>query len=173
MQIHFSQISNDDVYKLQEIALQTFRDSYEHLNTPENFLWYIDRAFTIKKLLEEIGNENSFFYFVQHEGNRIGYLKLNIGTAQTEEHPQEYLEIERIYLDKNFQGNGIGKQMLHFANSKAKAFRKLKLWLGVWDQNPSAIAFYKREGFVENGSHIFRFGSEDQTDIIMERNVMP
>lgn len=171
MQVLFQRVTQDDVGQLKEIALKTFFDSYFHLNTPTNFECYVDKAFRKNKLLSEIQNENSFFHFVTNRGNIIGYLKMNIGDSQTEHFDHTYLEIERIYLDARFQHKGIGYTMLQFALRQAKAFSKSKIWLGVWDKNPKAIKFYRKNGFRETGSHIFRFGDEDQTDIIMERDV--
>ena len=43
------------------------------------------------------------------------------------------------------------------------------LWLGVWEHNPRARAFYRKWGFVEVGTHIFVLGSDPQTDILMQR----
>jgi len=171
MQVVFRPIHEGEVEALRNIALSTFVDSYEHLNTPSNFKWYIDRAFAIKRLLSEIRDEESFYYFVQSENSIVGYLKLNIGSSQTEQFGDEYLEIERIYLDKAHQGKGIGQKMVQFSIEKAKELYKTKIWLGVWDQNPNAIQFYGHIGFRVTGDHVFVFGDEDQIDLIMELNV--
>ncbi|MDF1694895.1 MAG: N-acetyltransferase [Saprospiraceae bacterium] len=171
MNISFRRILENDVDDLQNIALKTFEDSYKHLNTASNFQWYVQRAFNKSQLLSEIKNGESWLYFVLQQDIIIGYLKFNVGKAQTEVHSKEYLEVERIYLNHTYQGMGIGKQMIHFANRIAKEMTKDKIWLGVWDKNPKAIKFYQGMGFEESGSHIFVFGDENQTDIIMEREV--
>jgi ribosomal protein S18 acetylase RimI-like enzyme len=41
------------------------------------------------------------------------------------------------------------------------------LWLGVWERNPRAIAFYQKCGFRDVGSHDFWFGNDRQTDRVM------
>ncbi len=171
MHVEFKKIQEEEVNKLRNIALETFIQSYEHLNTPTNFKWYIERAFTIEKLTEELQNENSYYYFVMLESDIIGYLKLNTGSSQTESYDDEYIEIERIYLDKLYQGKGIGKLMITFALEKAITMNKSKIWLGVWEKNPAAIKFYNKVGFQINGTHIFKFGDEDQTDLLMEMPV--
>lgn len=43
------------------------------------------------------------------------------------------------------------------------------VWLGVWERNPRAIAFYRRSGFVEVGEHVFQLGSDPQRDVIMAK----
>ena len=171
MEISFQPISPQDVYPLRDIALKTFSQSYQHLNTQANFDWYVNRAFTIEKLLSELQNGESFFYYVMAMENIIGYLKLNIDNSQTEKHCKGCLEIERIYLEAEYRRKGIGRKMIQFAIAKAKQYSKSKIWLGVWDKNPSAILFYKSQGFVDSGSHIFKFGNEDQIDIIFEQSI--
>ena len=172
MQVVIRPIEEKEVDILRDIAIKTFTHSYEHLNTPANFKWYIDRAFTREKLLAELRNPESFYYFIEVEEDYAGYLKLNIENSQTEKFGPAYLEIERIYLDHNFQGKGIGGIMIDFSMEQAKTMGKTRMWLGVWDQNPGAIQFYKRMGFQIVGDHIFTFGDEDQTDFIMEMNVL-
>ena len=171
MDIIFKPILEKDVDQLKQIAILTFKQSYEHLNTPSNFNWYIDRAFNTKKLLSELQNKESYCYFVTLKEEIIGYLKLNIGNSQTEIFDNKYLEIERIYLDSKYQRKGIGSRMINYAIECAKDLQKSKIWLGVWDQNPKAILFYEQMGFVKNGNHVFKFGDEDQNDIIMEMDL--
>lgn len=171
MKISIVPISTKDLNQLKGIALKTFEQSYQHLNTKSNFDWYIQKAFTSQQLLSEIQNKKSFFYFIMNWNIIIGYLKLNIDDSQTEKYCKECLEIERIYLEANYKRKGIGRKILTFAAEKAKELTKNKVWLGVWDQNPDAILFYKKQGFVERGSHIFKFGDENQIDIIMEKSI--
>lgn len=172
MQVSFKPIYEDDIDLLQNIALETFIHSYEHLNSPSNFKWYIDRAFTKEKLLSEIQNEESYYYFALYQNQIAGYLKLNAGSAQTETYSDEYLEIERIYLRSDYHRKGIGRKMMDFVFDTARKMSKSKVWLGVWNQNPSAILFYEHMGFRRNGSHIFKFGDEDQIDLIMEVDII-
>lgn len=171
MDIVFKPILDKEADLLREIAIRTFRQSYEHLNTPANFNGYINRAFNTDRLISEIQNKERYYYFVILEEKIIGYLKLNIGSSQTETFDDTYLEIERIYLDASYQRKGMGSRMIAHATEIARSLQKTKIWLGVWDQNPKAILFYERMGFVRKGNHIFKFGDEDQNDIIMEKDV--
>jgi hypothetical protein len=49
----------------------------------------------------------------------------------------------------------------------ADMYRAVLVWLSVWDQNPRAIAFYRKVGFEDVGSTEFGVGSDRQTDRIM------
>ena len=168
MKIEFRPINADDISRLKSIATETFIQSYEHLNKPTNFKDYLEKAFTKSKLLAEVLNEESYYYFIISGGDVLGYLKLNIGSSQSENFDDDYMEIERIYLLAQYHRMGIGRKMMNFVFEQAGKKGKKKVWLGVWRRNPNAIEFYKRMGFQITGDHIFKFGDEDQVDLIME-----
>ncbi|EFU40598.1 PaiA [Paenibacillus vortex V453] len=81
----------------------------------------------------------------------------------------ESLEIERIYIKSKFQKHGLGKYLLNQAKDIAVESNKKKLWLGVWEKNENAIAFYEKMGFVQTGTHTFYMGDERQIDFIMSK----
>lgn len=84
----------------------------------------------------------------------------------------ESLEIERIYIKKKFQKHGLGKYLLNKAMEIAMERNKKKIWLGVWEKNENAIAFYKKLGFVQTGAHSFYMGDERQMDFIMTKTLI-
>ena len=94
-------------------------------------------------LRKELEQSNSFHYFYEVDQNIVGFLKLNINDAQTENKGQAYLEIQRIYFDEAFQGNGRGQLFINLAIDQAIKFGKSKIWLGVWEHNPKALSFIK------------------------------
>lgn len=157
----------NDIEKLQAIAKQTFFDTFSPHNTEENMRKYLDEGFTTEKLTNEVKNDNSEFYFALSNNVVVGYLKLNFGAAQTELQDDDSLEIERIYVSKDFHGNKVGQILYEKALEIAETKDVTYIWLGVWEKNPRAIQFYKKNGFVEFDKHIFKFGDEEQTDIMM------
>jgi diamine N-acetyltransferase len=158
--------SKNHLALLKEISVRTFSETYQHLNTPENFILYIDTHFNTDTLAAELDDENSFTYLLYSGGQLCGYLKLNINEAQTEHMPEDALEIERIYVLKDHHGSGAGKALLKAAFDKALELHKKFVWLGVWNQNPKAIAFYERNGFEKFGTHIFTLGNDEQEDYL-------
>jgi ribosomal protein S18 acetylase RimI-like enzyme len=97
---------------------------------------------------------------------------VNTGGAQTEEMGEESLEIERIYIKNKFQNYGLGKYLLNIALAIAMERNKKIIWLGVWEKNENAIAFYKKMGFVQTGDHSFYMGDEEQIDYIMTKSIV-
>lgn len=157
----------DDLPKLQEISYETFYETFKDQNSPENMKSYLERAFQIKQLEQELSNPSSQFFFASYLGTVAGYLKVNTNDAQSEDMGEETLEIERIYVRSKFQRHGLGKYLVKKALDLAVEKNKRKIWLGVWEKNENAIGFYKRMGFVQTSAHSFFMGDEEQTDLIM------
>lgn len=101
-----------------------------------------------------------------------GYLKVNTNDAQSEEMGNESLEVERIYIRNKFQRKGLGKYLINKAIEVAIGQIKKMIWLGVWEKNDKAIAFYKKMGFVQTGAHSFYMGDEEQIDLIMTKTLI-
>src|SRR5690606_2071854 len=100
-----------------------------------------------------------------------GYIKVNIEEAQSEQLGSDTLEVERIYILSRFQKHGLGKVLMDEAINLAKKLKKNKIWLGVWEKNQNAIAFYEKAGFEKTGSHSFYMGEEEQNDFIMTKHL--
>lgn len=169
MTITIKQCTLEDSRKLQQISYETFTDTFEHQNSPENMNTYLERAFNLQQLEKELANPSSQFFFVYFNQEVAGYLKVNTNDAQSEEMGDESLEIERIYIKNNFQKHGLGKYLLNKAVEIALEHNLKKIWLGVWEKNENALAFYHKMGFLQTGSHSFYMGDEEQTDYIMTK----
>ncbi len=167
-EITIKKVTIKDVAILQELARRIFFDSFANDNSAKNMEEYMDKAFSIQQLTLELNNPDSVFYFAEHQEIPIGYLKLNYGSAQTELQSQNALEIERIYISKEYQGKRIGQRLCDKAITMAKEKGLDYVWLGVWQKNHKSIRFYEKYGFEKFGRHIFLLGKDKQTDIMMK-----
>lgn len=164
-------ITLEDLEKLQEIGRQTFEETFSESNSEENMRNYLEEGFSKEKLTAELTNKDSEFYFAILNDEVIGYLKVNFGESQTELKDSSALEIERIYVLKEFHGKRVGQVLYDKATEIAKQKSSEYVWLGVWEKNSRAISFYKKNGFAEFGQHIFRLGDDEQTDIMMKKTM--
>jgi len=162
------QVTPADIDILINLSRETFYNSYYHLTDPDHFEDYIASAFDADKLLAELNDPDSAFYFAILNDEVTGYLKLNFGAAQSEFRDENAMEIERIYLLKQYHGQQFGRQLINFAIQTAKDKQLQYIWLGVWQKNPKAIGFYEHNGFKVCGTHTFRFGGEDHDDLMMK-----
>jgi ribosomal protein S18 acetylase RimI-like enzyme len=161
-----------DLRELQEISVETFHETFKDQNSPEHLNAYLDRAFDLKQLEQELANRSSQFFFVYFNHEVAGYLKVNTDEAQSEPMGDESLVIERIYVKKEFQKHGLGKHLLNKAIEIALEHKKKEIWLGVWEENENAIAFYQKKGFVQTDAHSFYMGDEEQVDLIMTKTLL-
>ncbi|MFN8358139.1 MAG: GNAT family N-acetyltransferase [Spirosomataceae bacterium] len=166
--IRIEKVALSEVNLLQQIGKQTFAETFSAVNTAENMASYLTEGFSAEKLTAELTNPNSMFYFAKLDECIIGYLKLNVGFSQTELQDDKALEIERIYVVKEFHGKNVGQLLYGKAMQIANEVNVEYVWLGVWEENQRAIRFYKKNGFVEFGKHIFKLGNDEQTDIMMK-----
>lgn len=165
------EITHDDVETLVDLARRTFYQTFGEFYEDKDLQQFFDKSYTAEAFHQELDNEDSFHYFYQEDNEIVGYLKLNINQAQTEKMGSEYLEIQRIYFDENYQGRGGGSAFMAKAEAQARLFNKSKIWLGVWEHNPKAITFYENKGFSIVGEHHFHTGDVVDTDLIMEKSL--
>lgn len=166
--IEIKRVVLNDIDQLQKIGRQTFYETFSEDNTEENMTKYLDERFSFEKLTTELNDKNAEFYFATLDKKVIGYLKLNFGQSQTEIKDDKALEIERIYVLKEFHGKSVGQLLYDKALQIAQQKETDFVWLGVWEENPRAINFYKKNGFVKFDKHIFKLGNDEQTDIMMK-----
>lgn len=158
-----------DLETIQNIGRQTFSETFSESNSEEAMKTYLEESFSTEKVSLELNNSHSHFFIAWEEDIPVGYLKLNSGEAQTELKDDTSLEIERIYVKKSHHGQKVGQLLYDQAMETARNLNKSYLWLGVWEENLRALQFYRKNGFEEFGSHTFRLGDEDQTDLMMKK----
>lgn len=166
--IKIKQVEVAEIDELQRIGRQTFSETFALDNTEEDMKKYLAEGFSSEKLHVELTDKNCELYFARLNNEITGYLKVNFGQSQTEINDANTLEIERIYVLKEFQGKKVGQQLFKKAMEIARRKSVNYVWLGVWEENPRAIRFYKKNGFVEFDKHIFKLGNDEQTDIMMK-----
>ncbi|MDT2596444.1 N-acetyltransferase [Enterococcus dongliensis] len=164
--------THKDLPELQKISIETFKDTFAAENDPNDLTTYLSNAYGLVKLEKELSTPDSRFFFIYLEDQLAGYLKLNTNKAQTEMSDKNGLEIERIYIRKHFKRQGLGRQLLDFAFAIADQEKREQIWLGVWEHNQNALRFYQTFGFVQVGSHDFYVGDDQQTDLIMAKELL-
>ena len=169
--IEIRKVTLAHIDQLQQISRQTFIETFSEINTEENMTKYLDESFNISRLISEIQNLNSEFYFAVIDAKVVGYLKINCGDAQTELKNDKTLELERIYVLNEFHGKKVGQILFNKALQIAEQMKVDYLWLGVWEENHKALKFYMKNGFISFDKHAFRLGDDTQTDIMMKLQI--
>ncbi|MFA9414155.1 MULTISPECIES: GNAT family N-acetyltransferase [unclassified Streptococcus] len=166
-----SRVSPDQWQALQTFCQATFTETFGQDNSPAELEAYFATAYSEEQLRSELLHPQSATYVLTVDGNWAGYLKLNWGSAQTEQELDKGFEIQRIYLLKAYQGQGLGQALFNFALEQADQSGQDWVWLGVWEHNHKAQVFYERYGFEKFSEHRFPVGDKIDTDWLMKRRI--
>jgi len=161
----------EDAATIRELSERTFRETFDDCNTVEDMAKYVADNLTPEQMEKELDEPQSTFMLAFDGELPVGYMKLNLGSAQTEKVCPGSLEIERLYILKSHKGQHIGATMMEIAFAFAKVHGLEYVWLGVWEHNEPAKAFYAKKGFEPIGSHTFVLGNDPQTDILMKKTL--
>jgi ribosomal protein S18 acetylase RimI-like enzyme len=156
-----------------ELGRRTFAAQFGPDNDPEDMAAYLAEAFAVERIADELADAANTFLVAQGAatGRLCGYLKLRRGHTEPCVLGAGPIELERIYVDQSAIGSGLGSRLMEAALAEAANGGFGTIWLGVWEYNPRAVAFYERWGFSRVGEHTFVVGESEQTDWIMQRSV--
>ena len=163
------QATADDAELLYTIGLETFSDTFSRDNTPEDIAIYLAAAFSRDIQAAELAAPRSWFLIAETEGEPAGYARLVAGAAPQQVTGTNPIEIVRLYSRAAWIGRGVGAALMRACLETATDLGCDTVWLGVWERNQRAIAFYERWGFRKVGSHPFMLGHDAQTDWLMQR----
>jgi diamine N-acetyltransferase len=158
-----------DAALLAELGASTFYDSFAAENKPEDVAAYISASFGPEKQAAELADPRAAFLVAEIDGAAVGYAQLRSGEPPACVSGPEPVELVRIYVSRQWLGLGVGEALMRACVDEARASGYRTMWLGVWERNGRAQAFYRRWNFSVVGEHIFRLGSDPQTDWLMER----
>ncbi|MEP6711883.1 MAG: GNAT family N-acetyltransferase [Ferruginibacter sp.] len=161
----------NDAEIISEISRKTFYDSFAADNTKEDVTTHMQEYYNVAKMKEELADKNNIFLLAWYENELVGYVKMRVDAKEESKDLLQPIEIERIYSVKNMIGKGVGKAMMQRCLDIAKEKNKQTIWLGVWEKNFSAMAFYTKWGFEKFGQHIFVVGNDAQTDLLMKKDL--
>ena len=164
MTYRFEQPAVEGAAALAALKADTFSESFAAANDPAQLAAHLARAFPVGAVSAQLLDPRCDTTWVLDDGKPVGYLKVNHGTAQTVPGLSDGLEVEQRYV---LAGQGLGGQLLDLATEKARERGLTYVWLGVWEHNTDAISLYRHRGYKEFGQHVFRFGEEEQRDVLM------
>lgn len=161
----------DDAESLAALAESTFRVSFAAFNTAEDMSRYCREHFGPSQQAAEIADTQSLTLLIEDVGSPVGYAQMRWGDAPSSVKAARPGEIRRLYLDRDWHGKGAAHALMD-ACLEALVVRGCDVaWLGVWEHNPRAIAFYRKHGFYGVGEQSFTLGSDRQRDIVMVRTL--
>jgi GNAT superfamily N-acetyltransferase len=160
-----------DAAWLAALAERTFRETYTEFNTPENMERYVADHFGPDRQAAELRDPRNVTLVVDVNGEAAGYAQLARGPAPPCVAGPMPMEVVRFYIDRPWHGRGLAQTLMAATTDLARAAGARTLWLGVWERNGRAIAFYRKSGFEDVGTQIFVLGTDHQQDRVLARSL--
>jgi diamine N-acetyltransferase len=160
-----------DAERLVELAKQTYYETFSSVNTPENMQAYLSTAFTLAQFQSDLRNPRVTIYVAENEEGFVAYAKLVAREAPECVKAEAPIELERLYVDSRWHGSGVASTLMEKCFEAARRDGFKAMYLGVWEHNLRAQAFYRKWAFVRVGEHIFQMGDDPQTDWWMMRRL--
>jgi diamine N-acetyltransferase len=167
-QIALAEPTTEQASRLAEFGARTFFESFAADNKPEDMRAHLDSAWSTDKQLAELRNPDIDTLIVtDDQGAWLGFAQLRANKRSEGVPEHGSIELWRFYVDKPFHGQGVAAELMKGAKATARQRGASSLWLGVWERNERAKAFYAKHGFRKVGSQVFVVGSDPQTDHVM------
>ena len=156
-----------DAAVVSELARRTFYDTFAASNDAADMALYHAGAYSIDIQTRELSDRDVTTLLVEEGGTAIAYAMLRAAHVPECVSGPDPIELWRFYVDGAWHGRGVAALLMARARTAALERGAQTLWLGVWERNDRARAFYAKCGFVDTGEHIFLFGTDPQTDRVM------
>ena len=159
-----------DTDLLTDLAYTTFWDAFhDHpKNAPDDLAAYMAEAFSREQTERELADARNIFLIAEIQGEAAGYAKLTVGATEEGISAERPIELNRLYSHQKFLGKGVGRALMEECLARGRVLGCDVMWLGVWEYNPRARAFYEKHGFNYVGRHVFQLGSDPQIDLLMQ-----
>jgi GNAT superfamily N-acetyltransferase len=162
-----------DAALLAELAARTFTDAFARDNTPANMAAHIAHAYGVPQQTAELADPDGVTLIGDVGAAAMAYAQVRRGPAPACITGRDPVELRRFYVEQRWHGRGIARALMDAVFETARALGANTLWLGVWERNPRAIAFYVKCGFLDRGSQDFWLGADRQTDRVLVRSLAP
>jgi len=161
----------DDVPLLCRLGAATFRETYRAISDPREVDDYAQEHFTPAKVSGWLQRPDARTLLAFAGDAPAGYAHVRRAPVPACVADRAAIELSRLYLPAAAQGAGLGSAMLAAALAQAAELGARSVWLGAYDRNLRALAFYARHGFSQVGSHAFEFGGRIHADPVFTRDI--
>lgn len=160
-----------DAAHLASLMERTFREAFGPANRPEDLATHVARSYGPAIQARELADPDVTVLVAEVAGALAGYAELKTGEVPPEVTGPVPLQLWRFYVDRPWHGQGVAQALMTAARAAARDRGARTLWLGVWEENPRGIAFYRKMGFRAVGTFLFHVGEDPQRDLIMAHDL--
>lgn len=157
-----------DAVALSSFMAHAFTSAFGALNDPEHLSAFLAETYTPARQAAELADPAIATLIAEIDGRFAGYaqVKQNRYVPESVTGPSP-IELARFYVDPARIGGGVAWPLMEQAKAEARQRGGQTFWLGAWEINARAIAFYRKAGFEAVGKHTFLVGGDEQIDLVM------
>ena len=162
---------NDDAKTLCALATQVWLHTYATDGVSPVIADYVLDALSPARFAQLLSDSEANVVVAEHGDKLLGFvaLRLNATCPSPSETSISRTELETLYVQAPFLGQGIGSALLRHAETIARAHAPAHsgLWLTVNARNARAIRFYAAHGYQKVGTHVFMLGGVGHENHVM------
>lgn len=159
--------SIDDAAELASFAARNFENAFSADNNPENLQAHLAQIYSPERQTEELVDPLVATILARSSGTLLAFAQVRRSTPPACVTHAAPIELHRFYVDRPAHGTGLASVLMRAVHQAAREFQARHIWLGVWEKNPRAIAFYMKENYVDVGSTLYTVGADRQTDRVL------
>ena len=157
---------------ISEFGSKSFIHSYQCTLPLDELKKYTNVAFKKSNILEEINSSSATYFICQNsKSDPCGYAKLIQSPPPICINSNSCIELQRLYVDSDYRGRGVGKLLELHSESFAKTRNISDIWLRVWDGNTVAQNIYKKWEFTIVGDEQYQVGKHKRTVLMMSKSL--
>ena len=149
------------------VSRDTFLETFGHLYKPEDLKSYLDATYAPVHQLRELQTSDYIISVAETDGKLVGFVMTGPCKLPVENPLQPAQELYRLYILRDYQGNGLGKRLMDVAMAQMASRKPASTYLGVWQENTRAQRLYASYGFKICGEYLFPVGEHMDHEFIM------
>ncbi|MGI4021772.1 MAG: GNAT family N-acetyltransferase [Janthinobacterium lividum] len=170
-EIIIRKVKPEEAAEFAKLGADLFSETFAEFNNPQDMAQYLAESFSVEKINQELSDPTAYCFYAVKNSIPIGTIKLILHQNDASFTGIKTAEVSRLYIAKAYHNQKIGAALMQLAIDFASKNQAVKLWLGVWEHNQKAIAFYQKWGFTKIGVHDFKLGNDLQQDWLMEKSL--
>lgn len=142
------------------LGMQVFLDTYATEGIRCAIAKQALHAFAPESIAQLIEQPCTALVVAEVNNHLVGFAQIQLGTGHALIDTPNVAELQRLYIQERFTGQGIGVQLLQAAEQLAAHEGAAMLWATVWVGNERALGFYPRRGYAVLGAPTYTFQGE-------------
>jgi GNAT superfamily N-acetyltransferase len=163
----------EEMPQLRKLAIDTSMETFAEFNTPENMAAFLNEAYSEAQIEKDWSEPGAILYLAWDDKRLVGFARVRRSREAADRLGENTIELHRLYVRADYQGKKVGSRLIQTVIDYATGERAEWLWLGVWEHNVKAQAFYSKWGFTRFSEHIFPMGDDPQTDWLLKKRLTP